>query len=390
VVFDTGSSNLWVPASNCSWTVISCDIHSKYDNSKSSTYVQNGTSFAIQYASGAVSGFLSSDYGNIGGLTIQGQTFAEVTGEPGITFLFAKFDGILGLAFDSISVDHVTPVWYNLLSQNLVPQPVFAFWLNRQVGATYGGELVLGGTDPSHYTGNFTYVTLTSDTYWEFQADSLALVGGSTYCEGGCKVVADTGTSLLAGPTALVQQINQAIGAVGVFTGECDQFVAQYADEVIYAFQHGVTPKEMCEKINVCPSSTFCSICETVLGYVDQLVQNNATSQEVVAALETVCKFLPTPAGESTIDCSAIDSLPNFEIVIAGQSFILTPQQYILQISSAGQTECLSGFIGLDIPPPYGPLWIMGDVFLGVYYTEFDYGNNRLGFALATNGSATN
>ncbi len=57
---------------------------------------------------------------------------------------------------------------YNMLDQKLVKEPVFSFWFNRNATEKEkGGELVLGGVDPKHFTGEHTYTPVTRKGYWQ-------------------------------------------------------------------------------------------------------------------------------------------------------------------------------------------------------------------------------
>lgn len=48
-----------------------------------------------------------------------------------MTFIAAKFDGILGMGFPGISVDSIKPFFDNLMAQKLIKKNIFSFYLNR-------------------------------------------------------------------------------------------------------------------------------------------------------------------------------------------------------------------------------------------------------------------
>lgn len=291
VIFDTGSANLWVP--NTRPFLSQKNI---YDHSKSSTYKKNGTTFAIQYGSGPVSGVFSADTVTIGDLQLKDYTFAEVdkTSGLGLGYRLGKFDGILGLGWDSISVGHVPTPMNALVKSGQLPEPVFAFYL----GNKQPGELVFGGVDPKHYTGSFSFVPLSSESYWEINLDGVKL--GSQSVSSTKSAIVDSGTSLLAGPKSEVSQIAAKLGA------------------------------------------------KSILGK------------------------------EYVVDCSA--KLPDLTFTLGGKDYTLKQADLILQASGS---QCVLGLTGLDVPPPRGPLWILGDVFMRKYYVQFDWGQKRLGFATA-------
>ncbi|KAF8592350.1 aspartic peptidase A1 [Ramaria rubella] len=215
VILDTGSSNLWIPSSQC--TSIACFLHAKYESSSSSTYKPNGTSFEISYVSGSLEGFVSNDQLTISDLTVKGQDFAEATKEPGLTFAFGKFDGILGLAYDTIAVNHMTPPFYNMVNQKLLNESLFTF----RVGSSEedGGEAVFGGIDSSHYTGKIDYVPIRRKGYWEVELEKVKFGDEELELENTGAAI-DTGTSLIALPTDVAEMINAQIGATKSWNGQ--------------------------------------------------------------------------------------------------------------------------------------------------------------------------
>ncbi|KAL9180736.1 hypothetical protein ACHAXT_011189 [Thalassiosira profunda] len=295
VIFDTGSSNLWVPkvdCKNCGYWFINGG-KKKYDEAKSTTFQKDGSDFHIQYGSGDVQGFFSVDTVTLADdLAVTGQKFAEVNdaGGLGMGYVMGKFDGILGLGFEGLALGGATTVFKNAIDQGVVSQPMFAFDLGNQKD----GELTFGGYDDSKFTGEITWTPLSEPKYWQIDIEDIA---AGSYSSGATNGIVDSGTSLITGPSATIMKIATSVGAT------------------------------------------------------------------------------PNLLGQYTIDCEKVATLPDLVFHINGKEWPVPGKDLVIQASGT----CLFALMGMDIPT--GPQWILGDVFMRQYYTIFDYGNQRVGFA---------
>lgn len=300
VIFDTGSSNLWVPqvhCKNCGYWFIGGG-KSKYDSALSSSFVKDGSDFHIQYGSGDVKGIFSVDTVTLANdITVTNQKFAEVqnAGGLGVGYMMGKFDGILGLGFDCLALGGAKTVFKNAIDQGQAAQSTFAFYL----GDNKDGELTFGGYDDDKFTGEIDWIYLSFPGYWQIDIDNVSV---GSYTSDATSGIVDSGTSLITGPTAQVHTIANKIGA----------------------------------KANM--------------------------------------------MGEYTIDCEKVADLPALEFNIGGKVYAVPGKDLVIQ----SQGTCLFAMMGLDIPKtnnPDAPDWILGDVFMRLYYTIFDYENKRVGLA---------
>jgi len=258
---------------------------------------------SIRYGVGEMEGIVETDKLCFGcqesgsGPCIDNQGFVESTVEPGFNFVRSKFDGILGLGYDSIAHNNITTPFTRLVQDGKCAEPVFAFWLNRNTPeGQAGGEMTLCGTDPNHYVGDLTYVPVTRQAKWQFEVDSVEVDGRSVASK--FQAIVDTGTAMLVGPREDIERIHELIGA------EID----------------------------------------------------------------------PRNGHSYVVDCNKLDTMPDLVFNIGGKPFPLKPNQYINKVNP---DFCLST-LGNSINPDY---WILGDAFIGPYYTVFDKGQNRVGFA---------
>ena len=281
LVPDTGSSNLWVYSSDC--RSIPCRTHSTFDSSASSTFTANGEAFDIEYGSGGVHGVVGNDVAQFGGATAE-MGFGLVSKVSGATFYVSQMDGILGLAYGTISVDQL-PTFVD--SDNETDKS-FSFYLHNNPEQSY---MVMPGYESEGYTLKGTHNVI-EETYWNLNFTSMTGPNGTQKLDG-VKAAIDSGTSLIMGSNTVIQPLIE-----------------------------GITVEQ---------------------------------------------------------DCSNLDSLPDITFTFDTTDYVLTAQDYVVQVTQAGQTQCLMGIAGADLPSDFNYV-IVGDVFMRPYASYFNKNDNTVSF----------
>lgn len=290
VIFDTGSGNLILPSTKCNTK--GCNTHRKYAaaNSSSASKVANEKgemSSTIYFGTGQVSGEYMEDVFCLGPGICSKVRFLAATDESTEPFAQTTFDGILGLGFVDLSMGKGFNVVDDMLSQSL-----FSVFLSDSGGS----EITFGGYRAERLASDVVWAPVSHQSYWQVAIEDITLAGSPTgLCRGKCQVAVDTGTSMLAGPPELVQELSTRLD-----------------------------------------------------------VREN---------------------------CSNFVQLPLLGFLIDGHTLNMEPDDYIDKDDQGN--SCSFSIMPLEVPPPKGPLFVLGDPFLRRFVTVYDRAGPRVGFAVA-------
>jgi len=293
VIFDTGSGNLIVPGSDCNDG--GCAPHKKYSHATSNTASavtneKGETSSEITFGTGQISGNFYRDNMCLGESMCFDANFIASKHESESPFAEIPFDGIMGLGFKDLSMGDGFNIVDDLQTKGNLPGGQFSFYLTDDGDS----ELTFGGYKPEYLASAVVWSPVVRESWWQVGMDDIAFNNQpQNLCNGGCQVAVDTGTSMLAGPSELIDKLARLINVKD--------------------------------------------------------------------------------------DCSNFDSLPKLGFQLGDKVLNLKPDDYV----DRSPSDCSFSLMSLDVPPPKGPVFILGDPFLRRFVTVFDREQSRVGFAVA-------
>merc|ERR1719420_1847454 len=216
VVFDTGSGNLMVPSTYCQSSA--CTMHQRFNRAQSTTAkdIQADGSHAVKgaprdqitvtFGTGEISGVFIQDDVCIGTLC-SNVRFVAATDETDDPFTSFKFDGVLGLALPEMSQGPEFNFMGLLLQNKALKKPMFSVFLSDS--DSEASEITFGDIKGEHMATDMFWAPVSRDSgYWQVQIDDITINNKKQQLCNDCQVAVDTGTSQLAGPTEVINELS--------------------------------------------------------------------------------------------------------------------------------------------------------------------------------------
>lgn len=231
VVFDTGSGNLLIPSKQCKDEA--CTSHKRFDAGVSSTAVD--IAFAdkpdravdsggdrdvvtITFGTGEITGVFVKDHICIGNICTHGN-FVLATEESDEPFCFVPFDGIFGLSLPQMSEAPHFNVLDDMIRDGALKSNSFSVFF----GATDDepSEISFGEIRGERMASGLFWIPVSDPGYWQVEMADITIANEQqNLCKGDCQVAVDTGTSLMAGPTEIVNTLIKKLNVAN----DCSNF----------------------------------------------------------------------------------------------------------------------------------------------------------------------
>ncbi|KAJ7090259.1 aspartic peptidase domain-containing protein [Mycena belliarum] len=227
LVFDTGSSDLWIASTDCHDQ--DCLAVPRYSPGISATSTETGLLFELDYLVGKVHGQIAFDTVALGPYQVQSQVFATVDQTANLGLASTATSGILGFCFPDTAAIPATAgatLLENIMSSFEPSRRVFAFHLSRSSGFNDpSASFTLGALDPA-FVQDPTLLALSpvartgaTYDYWKlpvlhftFNGQPFTLSASRVIGADNPIAVLDTGTTLILGPSADVDALYALFG----------------------------------------------------------------------------------------------------------------------------------------------------------------------------------
>jgi hypothetical protein len=218
VVFDTGSTNLWVASHLCHRCAINTanqELYNPRNSLSQESFMETADgskNLHVYFGTGELEGPLHVDTYHVGPMMVKHQPFAMIRESSGLSGL-PWMDGILGLAFPSMSFGKVKPFFDHVIEQKLLDHNEFAFFLSTKPNQP--SAILWGGVDKNMYHGDIRMFPVTKPHYWSLELldfkvgnTSMPLVDDDRPIR---SLVVDSGTTFYTAPTGLHNRIDALI-----------------------------------------------------------------------------------------------------------------------------------------------------------------------------------